>query len=287
MKTKLSVLALAMAAALTAGCVGDKTERVQVPVSDADAVAVVNGEPITEPAFRLLLEQITQGHPELADAENRQALLKEMVDMTLLAQEARKQGLDQNPDVSARLKQIENRILAQSMVEKLIEQGPDEEALKKAYEERYGGDAKEYHASHILVETQEQALEITRQLEGGADFAAIAKERSIDKASGANGGDLSWFSADQMVEPFAEAVKQLEPGKVTKEPVQSQFGWHVIVLHETRPAPKPTLDEVRPMLQNVVLQQQIEQHVEELRKGAKIEQKDSSLLKPAANNNAG
>jgi len=288
MKTKLSVLALAIAAALAAGCSGDKAEQqakapaqAQAQASDVAAVTVVNGEPITESAFRMILEQVTQGQPDLASAENRQALLKEMVDMTLLAQEARRQGLDRDPDTAARLQQLENRLLAQAALEKMIEKGPDEASLKAAYDERYGGESKEYRARHILVDSQEKAQEITKQVEGGGDFAAIAKEQSIDKASGANGGDLSWFTPEQMVQPFADAVKTLEPGAVTKEPVQTQFGWHVIKLEETRPAPKPTLEEAKPQLQNVVLQKQIEQKVEELRKNAKIEQKDSALLKPA------
>lgn len=120
-----------------------------------------------------------------------------------------------------------------------------EDAIAEAYAQRYSGaePSKEFNAAHILVETQEAAQEIKGQLDAGADFTALAKERSTGP-SGPNGGELGWFSAGMMVKPFEDAVIALEPGEVS-DPVETQFGWHVIRLNETRIVEAPALDEVR------------------------------------------
>lgn len=269
MKKTLTLLALA-AAALLAGCTKEQApEADQAAAAPVDAVAYVNGEPISKEMFNFHLQRRTGGQPGRAGAEDREMLLNELVDMTLLAQQARKQGLEKDPVIAGRIQNLENAILAQAAVERVTKQGQTEEAVKAEYDKRFGVEQKEYHARHILVDSQEKAQAVIDKLNGGADFAKLAQEHSTGP-TGPNGGDLGWFQAEQMVPPFAEAVKKMEPGTYTKEPVQTRFGWHVIRLEETRPIPPPSLDEVREQLQSALTQQSVENHIAELRKQADI-----------------
>lgn len=273
MKIKHLVLAL-LAAALVAGCGGRAGTSEQsdpgATVPAVDAVAYVNGEPISREMFEFHLDRRTQGQPQLADAEARQMLLNELVELTLLAQEANRQQLDQDPAVAARVDNLRAAVLAQALVEQMSEQTPDETAIQAEYDKLYGGEAQqEYHARHILVENEEEATQVIAELDEGGDFVKLAEARS-DGPTGPDGGDLGWFQAEQMVEPFAEAVQRLEPGQYTKTPVQTQFGWHVILLEGTREATPPSLEELRPQLANLVAQQRIEQRLEELREQAEV-----------------
>jgi peptidyl-prolyl cis-trans isomerase C len=157
-----------------------------------------------------------------------------------------------------------------------------DEAIQAAYDESYGTEAPgtEYNAAHILVETEAEAQAIVAELEGGADFATIARERSKDPGSGAQGGDLGWFGPGMMVEPFEQAVVALEPGAVSA-PVETQFGWHVIRLNETRPVPVPTLEEVRDQIAGELEQAAIEAAIAELQESADITQIEPGSIDPA------
>lgn len=267
---KIKHLALGLAAALAlAGC--QANSKSELPKSAAkDAVAVVNDEPISKEMFEFHLERRTNGQPQLATDEDRQALLQELVDMTLLAQEAERQGLAKRPDVAAQLQNLRSAVLAQAAVSGLLEQEPDEAAIQAEYDKHFKGEqGQEYHARHILVDSEEKAEQLIGQLDKGADFAKLAEENSSDSSS-ANGGDLGWFQAEQMVQPFSEAVQELTAGTYTKEPVQTQFGWHVIKLEESRAVEPPPLDSVRQQLAALVVQEQVEARIEQLREQAKI-----------------
>jgi peptidyl-prolyl cis-trans isomerase C len=274
MKTKLA-LAAVLSAALLLGCEQEaettkEAKEANAPVLKGEAVAYVNGEPISKQMFEFHLERRTQGQPDRASPQDREALLNELVEMTLLAQAAREKNLGQDPVVAARIENLRTAILAQAAVEQLMAQAPDEAAIKAEYDKRFGGEAQqEYHARHILVETQEEAQKVLQQLEKGTEFAKLAEEFSTGP-TGPNGGDLGWFQPEQMVPPFAEAVRQLKPGSYTKEPVQTQFGWHVIKLEETRPVTPPALEEVREQVVAALNQQRVEQQLEKLRQAAAI-----------------
>ena len=153
-----------------------------------------------------------------------------------------------------------------------------DEALQAAYDARFKDAApqKEYHAAHILVETEEKAKELKAQLDGGADFAELAKANSTDTGSGANGGDLGWFGLGMMVKPFEEAVVAAPVGKVTG-PVKTDFGWHLILVSETRTAAQPTLDELRDELAQEIEQKAIEAKVAEITAAATIEKPGEGL----------
>jgi peptidyl-prolyl cis-trans isomerase C len=131
---------------------------------------------------------------------------------------------------------------------------------------------REYHARHILVDDKAKADAITKELQAGGDFAKLAEKNSKDP-SGKNGGDLGWFTLDTMVKPFSDAVSVLEPGQMTQLPVQSQFGWHVIKLEESRAGAAPSFDEVKDRVKMLVQRKKLQTYLEELRKNAKIEKK--------------
>ncbi|MGR3412034.1 MAG: peptidylprolyl isomerase [Paracoccus sp. (in: a-proteobacteria)] len=140
---------------------------------------------------------------------------------------------------------------------------------------------REYNAAHILVETEEEAKEIKAQLDDGGDFGALAEQHSTGP-SGPNQGDLGWFSADQMVAPFAEAVAAMEPGSVSA-PVQTEFGWHLIKLNETRMREAPPLDQVRDQISQMVLREKVESEIQRLVEAADVEKTEG--VEPAALNN--
>lgn len=269
---KLKHITLAVAAALIlAGCQQDKPSvTAAAPATNVEAVAYVNGEPISKQMFEFHLERRTNGQPALASTEDREALLKELIDLTLLAQEAQQRGLADQEAVAARLQNLRSAVLAQAAVEDMLEEEPDDAAIQAEYEKHFGAEqGLEYHARHILVDNQETAEKLIAQLDVGDDFEQLAEEHSSDP-TGPNGGDLGWFQAEQMVPAFSDAVEALEPGSYTKEPVQTQFGWHIIQLEESRPVAPPPLEEVRQQLVALIAQERIESGIEALRKDADI-----------------
>ena len=268
MKKTLPLVLLAGLAVV--GCNGAKDSA--SPAVAGEPMVWVNGEPVTKEAFNFHLERRTQGQPQLASPEQRTQLLDELVELTLLAQSAREQKLDADPDIAARIENLRNAVLAQARVEQIAEQlQEDDAALQAEYDQRFGGEQlQEYHARHILVKDEAEAKKLIEQIKGGADFAELAKKHSTDPGSGPNGGDLGWFQADQMVPPFAAAVKAQKPGEVSEQPVQSQFGWHVIQVEETRPMTPPTLDEVRGELAQGMVQKRIQDTIDTLKSKAQL-----------------
>ena len=152
--------------------------------------------------------------------------------------------------------------------------------MRPEYDTQVAALPREYHARHILVDDQAAAEAITKELKGGADFAKLAAKRSKDSSS-KSGGDLGWFTLDTMVPPFANAVKAMQPGQLTEQPVQSQYGWHVIKLEETRATSAPPFDEVKDRVKMIVQRKKLQTHLEDLRKAAQVE-KTGAAAAPAA-----
>lgn len=236
-----------------------------------DPVAVVNGQPITRDLFSIYAQQRQQRMGDIDSPEALQSLVDELVIQELLVQKAEEQNLAQNPEVAMQLELIRRNLLATAALRsQLQEQTPTEEAIKEAYQEMTVDQEQEYKASHILVETEEKASEIIEKLNQDADFAELAREHSKD-TSAAQGGDLGWFSPEVMVEPFSDAVTRLEKGEYTNQPVQTQFGWHVIRLEEVREATPPSIEEVRPQIIQRLQSQMISDYLEKLREQAEVE----------------
>lgn len=247
------------------------------PQLQGTVLARVNGEAITESMLQQHVDQRTGGRGGELSPDMKRNLLNELVDMTLMAQAAEEEGHADDPQVQARLESIRRAVLAQAMVEGMDPQNAvTDEELQSAYEDQYAADTgTEYHARHILVEDEESARELIAQLEDGADFAELAGEHSTGP-TGEKGGDLGWFTPDQMVPPFAEATKALEKGGITKEPVKTQFGWHVIKLEDVRDAQPPALSEVEEQLRSQLGRKKIEDRLDSLRTGAEIAYTDNA-----------
>jgi len=200
------------------------------------------------------------------------ALLERAIDGRLIANAARKANLSERGDVKQRIRRAEDQVLSQVYLSESIAAQVTEEALKQRYE-KASADAtgrEEAHARHILVDTEEAAKAVIADLDKGADFAALAKERSTDPGA-SEGGDLGWFTAEQMVPEFSEAAFALQPGTYTKEPVKSQFGWHVILLEDKRTAAAPTFEEMKDKLASDMTRELITAKLQELRTGVEVE----------------
>jgi len=178
-------------------------------------------------------------------------------------------GLD--PVISATLNQLERSTLAGAAIKAYMNDNEISDAeLRTAYDSSIGTPGMEYNARHILVETEEQANEIIKALDEGGDFVELAKEKSTGP-SGPQGGELGWFSAGQMVQPFSDAAAALEKGKYTRTPVKTQFGWHVIRLEDTREGTPPPFDDVKDRLRIMLANQKLQQHVEQVKNAAQID----------------
>ncbi len=235
----------------------------------APPVAVVNGTPISREAFDDYLKGLLRGKPEAdVTAEDKDKVLDQMINMQLIAAQGEKDGLEKDPDVATRLALVRTQILADAAAQKYVKANePSDQELHAAYDT--ATDKTEYRASHILVPTKEKADQVIKKLKGGAKFEDVAKAESTDNSK-TNGGDLGWFTTARMVKPFGDAVKGLKKGDITTEPVQTQYGWHVIKLVDTRDAP---FDQFKGTLTNGIMQKKFQDYIESLKKTAKIEKK--------------
>lgn len=200
------------------------------------------------------------------------ALLERAIDGHLIAKAARAADIGERADVQRRIRRAEDQVLSQVYLSETIAEQVTEEALRKRYENAIADDSGrvEARARHILLETEEAAKAVIADLAKGADFATLAKERSSDPGA-AEGGDLGWFSAEQMVPEFSAAAFALEPGSYSKEPVKSQFGWHVILLEEKRTPQAPPFEQMQEQLASDMTRELITARLKELRAGVTVE----------------
>ena len=245
-------------------------------VSPEAVVATVNGSEITEEMLQIFAAQLSRNPG--AQPVSRDDALDQLVNIELVTQDAEKHNIDKRPNVIKQLEwQRRSLLVGVSMREYLTTHPVTDAELKKLYDERMKNhDGKEYKASHILVDSEAEAKAIIAELDKGAAFAKLATDKSKDPSGKQNGGDLGWFSPDQMVKPFAEAVAKMKKGEITKKPVQTQFGWHVIRMDDSRKVDPPSFESVKEQLQTQAQNQRVEAYLEDLRKGAKIDIKKSA-----------
>ena len=242
-------------------------------------VASVNGKTITLGEMILMKGSLPQQFAQLPDEMLFDGILNQLVQQALLAE-----SIETPPArVAIALKNEQRQLLAAEAIDALLAAQMSEDAIKAAYDAKYANaqPATEWNASHILVETEEAAADLAKQAREGADFAELAKAHSTGP-SGPNGGQLGWFGAGMMVPAFEQAVAGMQAEQVS-DPVQTQFGWHVIRLNETRVAAAPDLAEVRPEIEAELQQKLIEEQLAKLAQGANIDQSaaaglDKSLL---------
>ncbi len=276
MKLRYLTLAIGMATAL-AGC--DQLQNTtptaattpSAAARDTSAVvATVNGAPITEAVLDLYEEQMKSRRP--GGNMDRATVLEEVINLELASQSGAKAGLADNARTQLQIDQQRRAVIASAAIQKFLQDNPiSDEDLQQLYDQQVPK-GSEYKARHILVEDEAKAKELITELDGGADFSELAKKHSTGP-SGKSGGELGWFSPKQMVAPFSEAVAKLEKGTYTKEPVKTQFGWHVIILDDSRETTPPALEQVKPQLQAFMQKQRVQQYISGLRQGAQIDVK--------------
>ncbi|MBN8919274.1 MAG: peptidylprolyl isomerase [Rhizobiales bacterium] len=252
----------------------------QAPAPDP-VLARVNGTEIRQSDVAMAEEELGGQLPGMPDDAKRDYIVTYLADTILVAQEAEKKKFGDDPKFARKLAFARNKLLSESLLEQEAKAATTDEAMREIYGEASKKMAaeKEVHASHILVETEDEAKAIVAELKKGADFAKLAKEKSKDPGA-ADGGDLGFFAKDQMVPEFAEAAFKLEPGKIS-DPVKSQFGWHVIKVQESRNRPVPEFDKVKEQIQGFLVRRKQTELVAKLRGDAKIERLDAPAAAPA------
>jgi peptidyl-prolyl cis-trans isomerase C len=252
-----------------------------MPAQAQDAntvVATVNGKDITIGHMILARTTLPEQYQQLPDDVLFEGILKQLVEQSLLADSFTG---DLPKRISISLENEKRSLIAGERVEAVLTAALTDEAIQAAYDSKFGDaePTQEYNASHILVKTEEEALALKSELDAGADFASAAKEKSTGP-SGSNGGALGWFGKGAMVPSFEAAVADLDVGAVSA-PVKTQFGWHVIILNETRNASAPTLAEVRPELEDALRESALSNAIELLREKADVDQSGAEGINPS------
>jgi len=269
---------VATVAVLLAAC--GKGQQGQAPTpapaakTDVATVATVNGTPISRAVYDIYVKSLLQQSgksPNDLTPEQKGQVLDELVGMQLISTEAAKDGVDKDPDVTARLELLRMRVLTDAQSQKFLkDKEPTDAELHAQYDQDMAGlDKTEYKGRHILVASKEKAQELIKKIKGGAKFEDVAKAESTD-SSKANGGDLGWFTPSRMAKPFGDAVRSMKKGDMTQEPVQTQFGWHIIRIDDTRDATPPPFDQVKQQLNNQIVQKKLLAYVDGLKKTATI-----------------
>jgi peptidyl-prolyl cis-trans isomerase C len=252
----------AVAACLAAGLV--------LP-AHAQNLAIVNGKPVPSARLKALEQQVARsGRP--IDDNVRQQLREEAILREIFVQEAERRGLRASPEVKAQLELATQTILIRELFADQQRRHPVTEAeLRAEYDRIAQAMGQEYRARHILVESKEAAEAVLAELAKGAKFEDLAAKRSKDPGSAKRGGDLDWAAPDAFVPEFGQAMAKLGKGETTREPVQTQFGWHIIRVDDVRAAQVPPFEDVKPQIEQQLQQQKLAQFQEELRKKAKIQ----------------
>ena len=249
------------------------------PVDPNAVLATVNGHNITEADLALAESDLDPQFSRLPPEQRRAAALSAVIEIRLLSDKAVADGLDKQPDFQRRMEFLKQRALHSALVESEVAAKVTDEEIRARYDKEIAATppANEVHARHILVKTKEEADAIVKQLDGGADFQKLANEHTTDPSGKTSGGDLGYFAAGQMVPEFEKAAFALEVGAYTKEPVQSQFGWHIIKLEDKRAQQPPAFDQVKEQFRSLVLREKYFALAKSLRDAAKVEVSDPAL----------
>lgn len=240
-------------------------------MAQGKVLATVNGEAITEGDVAVAQEDVASEYPNLGADAVKNLTVDFLIEMKVVAQKARTEKIDQTDEFKSRMAYVQQRVLMQHLLLREAKGATNDAALKKFYDEQIGQvkPVEEVRARHILVEGEEDAKKAVARLKGGEDFAKVAKEISKDPGSGAEGGDLGFFTKDRMVPEFAEAAFALKPGELSA-PVKSQFGWHIIKLEERRMKPVPAFEQVKDRIAQALAGKSQNDYLTKLRSEAKI-----------------
>lgn len=244
-------------------------------------IARVNGVDIRQSDLALAEDEVGSNMPQMTPDQKREYFITYLSDVIILAQAAEKQNVVDRDEVKHRIAFERNKVLMEALLQDTGKAALSDDAMHKVYDEAVKSmpPEEEVHARHILVPTEDEAKAIEAELKKGADFATLAKEKSKDPGA-ADGGDLGYFTKDQMVPAFSEVAFKLDKGQIS-DPVHTQFGWHIIKVEDKRIKPTPTFDQVKPQLENFVAHKAQAEMVENLRKSATIERLDKPAPAPA------
>lgn len=244
-------------------------------------VATIDGKPVTEADIALAVSDLDEQFARLPEEQRRAAALSAIIEIRVMADEAAARGIDKDAAFQRRMAFLQQRALHAALIDNEIAGKITDEEVRARYDQQIAATppVNEVNARHILVKTKEEAEAIVKRLDAGESFEAIAKEVSTDPGSGANGGDLGWFGPGQMVPEFEQAAFALEVGAYSKEPVQSQFGWHVIKVEDKRQQQPPAFEQVKEQFRSLVLREKYFALVEALRAKAAVDITDADLKK--------
>ncbi len=263
------VLAIAISLFALAACSPKPADQ----ASKGPVAATVNGKPISQRTVDMIVKQgASTGRPDTPEV--RKGIIEQIALQMVVAEEAVKKGLDKTPEVTEQFDTIKQSVLANAYVEDFIKNNPVSDDMVKAEYERIKATVTgtEYKARHILVETESEAKDIIAKLKKDAGaFAKLAMEKSKDSGSKARGGELGWFDPRRMVPEFGAAVSALEKGKFTDAPVKTQYGYHVILLEDSRKIEAPPLEDVKPQISQQLQQQNVKKQLDALKATAKVE----------------
>jgi peptidyl-prolyl cis-trans isomerase C len=281
----LALLALTLCGAPFASIAQDTTaSSVQPPAGPApgpspnSVVATVGGQQITEADLAFAAEDLGQDLQQIPQEQIRAVLLAQMIDLKLMAAAGKAANVDQSELYKQRLSYLQDRALRRAYTKQAVSDAITQDQIKAEYDKEVAAmpSVDEIHARHILVSSEDDAKAIKAQLDGGADFAAVAKEKSIEPGAKDSGGDLGYFTQDKMVKPFADAAFALKVNEIS-QPVQTQFGWHIIQVLDRRPAAKPTLEAMTQQIGQQLYVQKYRALFDQLRKAAPIDIPDPPL----------
>jgi peptidyl-prolyl cis-trans isomerase C len=278
------ILFASVASLLTLGaCNPAKDAKTADLAAKGHVAATVNGIAISQSTVDMIARQgAGAGRPDTP--ESRKEIIDQLALQMVVAEEAVKKGLDKTPEIAEQIAMMNQSVLARAYVQDLVKNSPvtDEQVAAEYEHIKATISGSEYKARHILVEKESEARDIIARLRKEPEaFAKLAMEKSKDQGSRANGGELGWFDLRRMVPEFGAAVSKLEKGKFTQEPVKTQFGYHVILLEDSKPIEAPPLEEVKPQLVQQLQQQNVKKQLDALKAGTKIEIVGASAPAPA------
>jgi peptidyl-prolyl cis-trans isomerase C len=275
----VALSSLPLAAQETAPAPAAPTTAPAAPADPNAVVATANGKPITEADLTLAENDLDPQFSRLPPEQRRAAALSAVIEIRLLSDKAAADGIDKQPDFQRRMEFLKQRALHSALVESEVAAKVTDAEIQARYDTEMANTppVNEVHARHILVKTKEEADAIIKQLDGGAKFEDLANQHTTDPSGKTTGGDLGYFAAGQMVPEFEKAAFALEPGSYTKQPVQSQFGFHVIKVEDKRAQQPPAFDQVKEQFRSLVLRDKYFALVKSLRDAAKVDITDPAL----------
>lgn len=283
-------LPFSLLAALTTAAVAQESAPAEQPAAEAakpaapdpaKIVATIDGKPVSEADLALALASVDQQYSQLPPDQRRAAAFMAIMEIRLLADKAVAEGLDKDAEFQRRMAFLQQRALHSEVIEKDVGAKITDEEIRARYDKQLADTppVNEVKARHILVKTKEEAEAIVKQLDGGAKFEDLAAQHTTDPSGKTTGGDLGYFAPGQMVPEFEKAAFALNVGEYSKEPVQSQFGWHIIMVEDKRAQQPPAFDSVKDEVRNLVFREKYFAMVEDLRKAAKVDVTDPELKK--------